>query len=73
MARVVGLDIGDGVLRAAEVKDPARARPTVVKYHEVAIPHGAVSKGEVIERDAVVAGIKALWNQAKFGTIQAPT
>lgn len=68
MTRVVGLDIGDGVLRAAEVKDPARARPTVVKYHEVAIPHGAVSKGEVVDREAVVAGIKALWNQGKFGT-----
>jgi type IV pilus assembly protein PilM len=68
MTRVVGLDIGDGVLRAAEVKDPARARPTVVKYHEVPIPHGAVSKGEVVDRDAVVAGIRALWSQGKFGT-----
>jgi type IV pilus assembly protein PilM len=68
MTRVVGLDIGDGVLRAAEVKDPARARPTVVKYHEVAIPHGAVSKGEVIDREAVVAGIRSLWQQGRFGT-----
>jgi type IV pilus assembly protein PilM len=68
MARVVGLDIGDGVLRAAEVKDPARARPTLVKYHEVRIPQGAVSKGEVLDEDAVVAGIKQLWLQGKFGT-----
>lgn len=68
MTRVVGLDIGDGVLRAAEVKDPARARPTVVKYHEVAIPHGAVSKGEVVDRDAVVAGLRQLWSQGRFGT-----
>jgi type IV pilus assembly protein PilM len=66
MTRVVGLDIGDGILRAAEVKDPARARPTVVRYHEVAIPHGAVSKGEVIDREAVVAGIRQLWTQGKF-------
>ncbi|MEQ1736714.1 MAG: type IV pilus assembly protein PilM [Rhodoglobus sp.] len=68
MTRVVGLDIGDGVLRAAEVKDPARARPTVVKYHEVPIPHGAVSKGEVIDREAVVAGIRQLWSQGRFHT-----
>ena len=68
MTRVVGLDIGDGVLRAAEVKDPARARPTVVKYHEVAIPQGAVSKGEVVDREAVVAGIRQLWSRARFGT-----
>ena len=40
----------------------------MVKYHEVPIPHGAVSKGEVIDRDMVVAGIKALWSQGKFGT-----
>jgi type IV pilus assembly protein PilM len=68
MTRVVGLDIGDGVLRAAEVKDPARSRPTVVKYHEVQIPHGAVSKGEVIDREAVVAGIRQLWSQGRFHT-----
>jgi type IV pilus assembly protein PilM len=68
MARVVGLDIGSGVLRAAEVKDPARARPVLLKYHEVAIPQGAVSKGEVIDREAVVAGLRQLWSQAKFGT-----
>ena len=68
MTRVVGLDIGDGVLRAAEVKDPARSRPTVVKYHEVPIPHGAVSKGEVVDREAVVAGIRQLWSQGRFGT-----
>jgi type IV pilus assembly protein PilM len=68
MTRVVGLDIGDGVLRAAEVKDPARSHPTLVKYQEVVIPHGAVSKGEVIDREAVVAGIRALWSQGRFRT-----
>lgn len=68
MSRIVGLDIGNGVLRAAEVKDPAKARPTLVKYHEVAIPLGSVAKGEVVDRDAVVAGLKLLWAQAKFGT-----
>jgi type IV pilus assembly protein PilM len=65
MTRVVGLDIGDGILRAAEVKDPARSRPVVVRYHEVPIPHGAVSKGEVIDREAVVAGIRQLWTQGR--------
>ncbi|HWH26357.1 MAG TPA: type IV pilus assembly protein PilM [Pseudolysinimonas sp.] len=68
MARVVGLDIGNGVLRGAEVKDPARARPTLVKYHEVKIPQGAVSRGEVVDREAVVAGLRQLWEQAKFST-----
>ena len=39
----------------------------MVKYHEVSIPHGAVSHGEVIDR-AVVAGTRELWSQGKFST-----
>ena len=40
MARVVvGLDIGHGVLRAAEVANPAKPRPTLLRYHEMSVPH----------------------------------
>ncbi len=63
---VVGIDIGCTSIRAVEVEDPAKARPTLVRYHEVALPDGAVSRGEVIEPNTVSASLKMLWSQAGF-------
>jgi type IV pilus assembly protein PilM len=69
MARsVVGLDIGHGVIRAAELVNPSRSRPTLVRYHEVPIPLDAVSKGEVIDAPVVTHALKGLWNKARFRT-----
>ena len=66
--RVVGLDIGHGVLRAAEVVNPAGARPTLVKYQEFPVPLEAVNRGEVLDADVVSRALKTLWSQARFGT-----
>jgi type IV pilus assembly protein PilM len=63
---VVGLDFGHGVIRAAEVVDAGKARPTLVRYHHIEVPLSAVDRGEVVERGTVVSAIKQLWAQGGF-------
>jgi type IV pilus assembly protein PilM len=63
---IVGLDFGRGVIRAAEVSGASSARPTLVRYHQIAVPTSAVNRGEVIEQETVVAALKQLWAQAGF-------
>ncbi|MDJ0325039.1 type IV pilus assembly protein PilM [Cryobacterium sp. PH31-AA6] len=65
-ANVVGIDIGSGAVRAVEVSDAGKAKPTLVRYHEVALPEGAVSRGEVLEPNTVAAAIKQLWSAGGF-------
>lgn len=65
---VVGLDIGHGVLRAAEVVGGATAKPKLMKYHEVTFPVDATREGEVVEQDVLVRALKQLWAAGKFKT-----
>ena len=64
--RIVGLDIGNEVLRGIELEYVARKRPVVQRYHEVALPEGAVRNGEVIEENTVATALKRLWAEGKF-------
>jgi len=65
---VVGLDIGHGVLRAAEVAGGNTAKPRLMKYHEVTFPSDATREGEVVEQDVLVRALKQLWAAGKFTT-----
>ncbi|TFC35445.1 type IV pilus assembly protein PilM [Cryobacterium sp. TMT2-42-4] len=65
-ANVVGIDIGTAGLRAVEVSDAGRDSPTLVRYHEVGLPEGAVNRGEVVEPNTVAAAIKGLWSSGGF-------
>lgn len=65
---VVGLDIGHGVLRAAEVAGGSTAKPRLMRYHEVTFPADATHEGEVIEQDVLVRALKQLWAAGKFTT-----
>ena len=65
---VVGLDIGSESLRGVELKHAKKSQPTVVRYHEVPLPPGAVKSGEVVEVHTVAAALKHLWSTAGFGT-----
>ena len=67
-ANVVGLDIGSRSLRAVEVNDARKSHPTVVRYREVVLPDGAVSRGEVLEHSTVAAALKRLWSEGKFSS-----
>ncbi|TFC87996.1 type IV pilus assembly protein PilM [Cryobacterium sinapicolor] len=63
---VVGIDIGSAALRAVELADPAKAKPTLLRYFEVPLPDGAVSRGEVLEPNTVAGALKLLWSQGGF-------
>ncbi|TFD34761.1 type IV pilus assembly protein PilM [Cryobacterium sp. TMT2-10] len=63
---VVGIDIGSAALRAVELADPAKAKPTLLRYFEVPLPDGAVSRGEVMEPNTVAGALKQLWSQGGF-------
>lgn len=63
---IVGLDIGNGVLRAAEIGDPQRPKPTLLRYHSIALPPSVVDRGEVVELDTVASALKQLWATAGF-------
>ena len=64
--RIVGLDIGNEVLRGIELEYVAKKRPVVQRYHEVSLPEGAVRNGEVVEENTVATALKQLWAEGKF-------
>lgn len=62
---VVGVDITSTAVRAVEVSDPDR-KPTVLRYFEIPLPEGAVSRGEVIETNTVAQALRQLWSRGGF-------
>lgn len=65
-ANVVGVDIGNSSVRAVEVSDSGKGKPTILHYHEVALPEGAASRGEVLEANTVASALKQLWSKGGF-------
>lgn len=65
---IVGVDITSSSLRAVEVGDPGRGKPTVLRFCEVPLPEGAVSRGEVIQAATVSAALKQLWARGGFAS-----
>lgn len=64
--RIVGVDIGSDAIRAVEIQDPGKAKPTVLRHHEIQLPEGAVNRGEVIEQNTVAGALKQLWKSGGF-------
>lgn len=64
--RIVGVDIGSTSVRAVEVEGSLKARPTVVRFHEVPLPAGAAKSGEVLETHTVASALKRLWSAGGF-------
>ena len=63
---VVGVDVGSSSLRAVEIDDATKARPTVLRVHEIALPDGSVKRGEVVEVHTVASALKRLWAAGGF-------
>ena len=63
---IVGLDIGTSALRAVELQDADKPKPTVLRFEEIALPPGAVRGGEVVEPNTVATLLRRLWSQAGF-------
>lgn len=62
---VVGIDIGTAGVRAVEVA-AGKNKAAVVRYHQVPLPEGAVTRGEVVEPNTVASALKQLWTQGGF-------
>lgn len=65
---IVGIDIGSHSVRAVEMKNPDKTKPTVLKFHEVPLPDGSVRRGEVLEVATVADALKQLWATGGFTT-----
>src|SRR5688572_4653285 len=59
--RVVGLDVGPGAVRVADVEPGPR--PVLTVFGQVALPPEAVRAGEVTDVDAVAEAIRRLWRE----------
>jgi type IV pilus assembly protein PilM len=68
MANIVGVDIGNRSVRGVELQHADRARPLVVRHHEVPLPEGSVRRGEVIDANTVATAFKRLWSAGGFST-----
>ncbi|WP_336697329.1 type IV pilus assembly protein PilM [Curtobacterium sp. USHLN213] len=63
---IVGIDIAGSSIRAVEVANADRARPTVLRFAEVPTPPDAVSRGEVLEPNTVASALRSLWSIGRF-------
>ena len=63
---IVGVDIGTESVRAVEVMNARSAKPSVVRFHEQALPEGSVKNGEVVEANTVAAVLRQMWSTAGF-------
>lgn len=71
--KIVGLDIGATMIRAAEVESSGRAQGgaplgSLLKYAEAQMPPGAYVDGEVHDTATVAGALKRLWSQGGFST-----
>ncbi|SDS15724.1 type IV pilus assembly protein PilM [Microterricola viridarii] len=64
---VVGVDFAAGVVRAVEVGGSSR-KPMVERYAEVAVPLGAIVRGEVMEPHTVATALRQLWSNGGFSS-----
>jgi len=63
---IVGVDISANGLRAVELGDATKVRPRLLRHHSVALPPGAVNRGEVVEPSTVATAMKQLWSTGGF-------
>lgn len=64
----VGLDIGSSAVRGVELGAVKKSKPNLLRFHEVALPSGAVTRGEIIDVDVVSSALKQLWVEGNFKT-----
>lgn len=67
-SRIVGLDIGSASVRAVEVRNPDKPSRTILKFQELPLPEGSVSRGEVIDVSTVSMTLRRLWAMGGFGS-----
>lgn len=68
--QIIGLDIGQTAVRGAQVRYQ-RGQATVVQYHEVPLPRGVISQGDVHDVSTLTAALKQLHDEGEFTARQA--
>ncbi len=63
---IVGIDISAAGVRAVEVGTGGKTLPVLLHHHSIALPAGAVSRGEVVEKQTVATALKRLWSGGHF-------
>ena len=63
---IVGIDIGSETLRAVELGDLGKGKPTLQRLLDLDLPAGAVVRGEVQQPHTVATALKQLWARAGF-------
>ena len=66
--RFVGLDVGFGTLRGAQVNMSTRGKPILEKVHEYVLPEGVIDFGEIRDRAAFIEILRRFWSDAGFTT-----
>lgn len=66
MKSVIGLDIGSTAVRAVELSAGKKSKPNLIRFNEVLLPVGAVSRGEVLDPGSVADALKELWSGGNF-------
>lgn len=65
---IVGVDIGSDALRAVEISESGSGLPTLLRYQQLDLPAGVVSRGEITEPHAVGIAFKQLWSKGGFSS-----
>ena len=65
---VVGIDISENGIIAAEIGGATKAHPVLLRQHGIPLPPGAVSKGEVVETRMVASALRHLWSSGRFSS-----
>jgi type IV pilus assembly protein PilM len=63
---IIGLDIGTTALRAVELTEGKKKKVNILRFHEIRLPQGAVSKGEIAQPEIVGPALKKLWSEGGF-------
>jgi len=61
----VGLDIGGGTFRLAQLKPPAD-KSVLINYATIKTPEGLVSEGEILDVEGVAKALAGFWREKKI-------
>jgi type IV pilus assembly protein PilM len=64
--KIVGIDISSWGIRAVEMADATKPRPSITRFASILLPEGAVVRGEVVEPSTVATALRQLWANGKF-------
>lgn len=68
MKKIVSLEFSTGFIRAAEIEKPHSAKPTLLRYSEIAVDPGVVGDSEIFDVELASNALEELWKLGEFST-----